>query len=349
VVYTAVERARSDSSAQLVASNTIDVDPRGNIYVADRWAIRVFAPDGGLLRSIGRQGQGPGEFDALTSVEVMPGDSIYAFDAGTSRVTVFEPRAWRPAYTVRLGREQMFSPFEVHRVREGRSLVARFEAAYSEFDERAKKGRRLSVIRLLNADGSLSRDSVLSVPERENLVLHDPEGVSVNPFGRGMSFAMASRDRLVAAWSDSLRFDVYSVDGRHLQTVRPEWSPPRRRITAAERDSVVADLANELVPEASIRRAVEEHGATTWPLVQGMIVDDQDRVWMGITGGRGEPHHWTAFDMRGARVAQVDLPVTARLRLVRGSTAYAVDLDENDVPQVVVYDLKPTPTLASRR
>lgn len=349
VVYTPVERARSDSSVQLTAAYSMDVDRNGNIYVADRWTIRVFGPNGGLLRSIGRQGQGPGEFDVLASVGLMPGDSIYAFDAGNSRATIFEPVTWRPAYTVQVGREQRFSPFEVHRVRQGRALLARFDAAYSEGDGRAKNTRRLSVLRLLNADGSLSRDSVLAVPERENLILHDPEGVSVNPFGRGMNFALASRDRLVAAWSDSLRFDLYSVDGRHLQTVRPAWEPRRRPITAAERDSVVDDLADELVPATSIRRAVDEHGATTWPLVQGMIVDDHDRVWMGITGGRGEPHHWMAFGMDGARVAQLDLPVNARLRLVRGNTAYTVELDDDDVPYVVVYDLKPTPNLASRR
>ena len=53
--------------------------------------------------------------------------------------------------------------------------------------------------------------------------------------------------------------------------------------------------------------------------------------------------------MDGARVAQVDLPVNALLRLVRGNTAYVVKLDENDVPQVVVYDLQPTSTRETRR
>lgn len=43
----------------------LDVDAQGNLYVLD-WGdvdIKVFAPDGRLLRKFGKQGQGPGEFD----------------------------------------------------------------------------------------------------------------------------------------------------------------------------------------------------------------------------------------------------------------------------------------------
>lgn len=329
---------------------SFDVDPRGNIYVADRWVIRVFAPDGRLVRNIGRQGNGPGEFGTLSSVELMPGDSLYAFDGELSRVTVFEPGSWRAAYTTVIGRSQIFPPIGVHRVRGGRAISAWFTPAYGDFDDREINGRRKTVFRLLNPDGSVSRDSVLAVAERENLMFHNPEGASGdNPFGRTTNVAFASGDRMVVQWSDSLRFDLYSVDGKHLKTVHGAYFPRRRPITSAERDSVIASLADNIVPAASVRRAVEEHGATTWPLVVDMIVDDQDRIWVGLTGGRGEPHHWVAFDMDGNAVAQVDLPVTSRLRLVRGSTAYVVALDDNDVPQVVVYDLKPASTPTTNR
>ncbi|HYH82452.1 MAG TPA: hypothetical protein VEX86_21855 [Longimicrobium sp.] len=346
-VYSAVERARSDSAAQLTASYSFDVDRRGYIYVADREAIRVLGTDGKLLRSIGRQGSGPGEFQHLLSVEVMAGDSLYAYDNGNGRATVFEPGTWRAAYTVQVGRDQHFAPYEVRRVRGGR-IAGIFQMAYGDFDGRARHGRRKVVVRLLDADGSLHRDSVIAVPEMESLILHNPEAVGMNPFGRTTNIAF-SGDRIVAAWSDSLKFDVYSIEGRHLSTIRPSFPVVRRPITPEERDSVVQSLSNSLIPAASVRRALDDHGATTWPLVQDMMVDDRDRIWVGITGSRGGPNHWVAFDHDGARVAEVDLPANMRMRLLRGTTAYAAALDENDVPQVVVFDLKPTQTLAMRR
>jgi hypothetical protein len=349
VHYTAVERARSDSAAELTQASSIAVDRRGNVFVADRSAVRLFGPDGRLLRSIGRQGSGPGEFDWVATIGLLPGDSLYAFDMGSERLTVFAPGTYRAAYSTRIGQNQLFPAYDARLVQGGRFAVAMFVAAYGSFDDRETKGPRKTVVRLLNADGSLRRDSVLAVPERENLILHNPEAISINPFGRRTHFAFASGDRIVSAWSDSLKFDVHTIEGRHVRTVRPSYAPSRRPITSHDRDSVSAAMANDMVPAPVLQRALLRYPAKTWPLVQDVIVDDQDRIWAGITGGAGEPHHWMAFDMEGARVAQVDLPVNAQLRLVRGSTAYVVETDENDVPQVVVYDLKPSQPLALDR
>jgi len=344
VRYTAVERARTGASAGLAWAAGVDVDHRGDVYVADGWAVRVFAPDGGLLRTIGRHGDGPGEFTAATLVAVLPGDSVWVFDGGLNRVTVFEPGGRRAAYTVQVGRGPGVSPSRVARVRGGRMLAAVFESAY-DFNRPQREGIRggLDVVRLLNADGSLRGDSVLLLRERESLVYRNPVAVGANPFGRESFLAPAGHDRLVTAWSDSLQFEVWTVDGRHLETIRPRWAPPRRPITAAERDSVVAALSGGGFPAASVRRALAAHGATTWPLLREVLVDDRDRIWAAVTGARGGPVHWTAFDRRGRRVAVVDLPPGVQLRLIRGATAWAVVKDENDVPSVVTYHLEPAP------
>jgi hypothetical protein len=354
VVYTPVERARSDSAAELMGVYSVDVDGRGNIYVADRWAIRVFAPNGRLVRSIGRHGRGPGEFGALASVAVMPGDSLYAYDGELNRATVFEPGTGRAAYTVQIGRDQAFAAWDVWRAHDGRSVAALFRAAYLSYAPAGFEQRK-SVLRLFNADGSLRRDSVLAVPQPDYLVMnatmngHSASGISRHPFGRTTLLAVSRKDRVVAAGSDSLKFEVYSLEGRHLKTVRALYPVSRRPVTAHERDSAVAQIAG-MFPVAEVRRALAKHDLNTWPLVRDMTVDDdQDRIWASIVGGPGEPDHWVAFDMSGRPVARVDLSNRMRLRMVRGNTAYVAALDDNDVPQVLVYDLKPSGTLAMTR
>jgi len=37
----------------------------------------------------------------------------------------------------------------------------------------------------------------------------------------------------------------------------------------------------------------------------------------------------------------MDLPENVSLRVVRGRMAYGVELDEDDVPRVVIYELRP--------
>lgn len=68
-------------------------DGRGRIFVADdqNHRVSVFGPDGKLVRHLGRQGGGPGEFQSPWLVAVAPGDSVFVWDVAQARVSVFGP------------------------------------------------------------------------------------------------------------------------------------------------------------------------------------------------------------------------------------------------------------------
>ena len=53
--------------------------------------IMVYAPNGRLLRALGRKGAGPGEFRFPVPVLVTTGDTIRAFDGFNARQTVYAP------------------------------------------------------------------------------------------------------------------------------------------------------------------------------------------------------------------------------------------------------------------
>ena len=340
--YLPVRLANSPSSADLMGVNGLDVDSRGNVYVADRSSqLLVFSPEGAVLRKLGRKGQGPGEFDWPQVVRVLPGDSVYAFDTGLQRVTVFPPRSDRAAYSVNVGTNAMLFSYWAFPATSTRGIFAAYRASFGDGDGRGLHGHRKEVLRLLNPDGSIQRDSVAAFTEAEALFLHGPvEGVMFNPFGRQPVFAFGGGDRVYAAWNGELAIDVYSATGQRIRTIRPAVTPRPRPITEQDRDSVVADLART-APAAVVRRAFAEAGSDSWPLFRDMVVDDADRVWLGLLGAHGEPVHWTAFDQAGAQVASMDLPENVSLRVVRGRMAYGVELDEDDVPRVVIYELRP--------
>ena len=69
----------------------VDVDREGNIYVVEMSVpeIRVFSPEGQLLRRIGGRGGGPGEFEGTPRFGVV-GDTIWAWDGRISRITLFD-------------------------------------------------------------------------------------------------------------------------------------------------------------------------------------------------------------------------------------------------------------------
>jgi hypothetical protein len=69
------------------------VDREGSIYISDLQdqTIKVFGPNGEFIRSIGRKGEGPGEFAYLGSQTFLPDGRLLAMDSMTMRLNLFDP------------------------------------------------------------------------------------------------------------------------------------------------------------------------------------------------------------------------------------------------------------------
>jgi len=71
---------------------TIALATEGTLYVGDKDAreIRIFNEEGKYVKTIGREGQGPGEFMNLYSLALSPEeDSLYVYDGAADRITVY--------------------------------------------------------------------------------------------------------------------------------------------------------------------------------------------------------------------------------------------------------------------
>jgi len=68
-------------------------DGRGRYIVLVQLAARpyVFSPEGTLLRRLGREGSGPGEFRSPVRVVVLPHDSLLILDPSNGRASLLSP------------------------------------------------------------------------------------------------------------------------------------------------------------------------------------------------------------------------------------------------------------------
>jgi hypothetical protein len=69
-------------------------DSRGNIYVAfetEPYRVHVFDSRGQPLEVLGSRGGGPGEFRDISAIAIDTRDSIFVFDDGNARISVFAP------------------------------------------------------------------------------------------------------------------------------------------------------------------------------------------------------------------------------------------------------------------
>lgn len=81
-------------AGEVLFESIIDIatDSKNNIYALDRKqkTLYKFAEDGSFLKRIGRQGQGPGEFQSPCSVYIGPDDLIYVLDETNRRIEIFK-------------------------------------------------------------------------------------------------------------------------------------------------------------------------------------------------------------------------------------------------------------------
>ncbi len=79
--------------------SSFDVGPDGHVYVLDGQAteVRVFAPDGTYVRTLGGPGEGPGELKSPSQLTVLSDGRVVVRDPGNTRLQLYAPdgsRTW---------------------------------------------------------------------------------------------------------------------------------------------------------------------------------------------------------------------------------------------------------------
>jgi hypothetical protein len=336
--YRFVEVAYGSPEAALTSVTSLDVDSDGRLYVVDVMNpyVTVLSSTGDVVRTLGRRGEGPGEFKSVTNVQVLPGDSLLVFDQNLSRVTVFRPASAEVAYVVNLAASTFSAPYRIEKAPRSGKLVAAYQQLYSTADDPSRDRMRRNLLRVLDADGAVSRDSVLTFPASESLVVRKGGGLRVNPnapFGRKGIFRVG--DRIYYNWTDTLGIEIYSLEGTRVGG----FSIDREPVEVARSDIREAVSGSS----ESFHQVLRETAPQTWPVVKDMLLDDQGRVWVSLNSGAGKQVRWLALEASGRRMGWATLPRNVSLLRITGQSAYAVSVDETDSPRVIIFRVVPEP------
>lgn len=329
----AAEVMRSLADSLLTNVTSLDVDSRGNVYLSD-WLMMqvvVLAPDGQVLRTIGREGEGPGEFRRVSSVQVLPGDSVMVHDRALQRVTVFAPGGERVAHVASLRPLHGRTALRVFRARTRPVLLVTYSRPFASWESGKDDQSRHDLLALLDLKGARVADSVLTVPGGGALVRRVNGGVTVglHPFGREAIVRLTPDDRIAYAWNDTLGAAFYSLDGRPgARFALPARGAP---VSDAEFARMERETSKNLLPP------LREARPRSWPVMRGMVVDERGRVWVGLNSERGPRSEWASYDAAGRYLGSAFLPSEVTLHAVKNGLAYGVVRDDDGVPSVVVY------------
>lgn len=326
--------AVSDADLPIGGVGNVAFGRMGAIYVEDYTGPELLVLDSLLkpLGTVGRRGEGPGEFLALTNIQVLSGDSLMVFDSRLSRMTVFSEERLDSGRTTVV--PPVLSVSNLWRLPgpERRHMAMDVQPFYAG-DSGEADDEHVDVFSILDETAQATAfDSVLLVPQPRALVVRSAGRVLVDrhPFAASNFFRVLPGGGFAYLTTRAFAVTIVGADGRQTEFSHPTIPIP---VSQEHLDSILA----ESNPDRA--RILRDGAPYTWPPVVGMIVDGHDRIWIGLREQPGETHReWAAFTRDGLHVASVRLPATGLFpRAISGDKLVALALDDLDVPALRVY------------
>ncbi|MDX1394730.1 MAG: hypothetical protein R3195_10065 [Gemmatimonadota bacterium] len=306
----------------------------GVIAVSDAGSssIRFYGPDGALIRSIGREGEGPGEFLAVRGLERTAGDTLGVFDFRNRRLALIPPGGETvdplPLPPERVTDLRMLPGGELLLELSGDQPGATADGGSVRFPVFFARATR---------DGRIA-DTIATGGGGETIMLAD--GAARPLFGKD-TYSDVHDERLYVGDSDSLEVRVYTLDGDLERVIRvPGFD---LHMTDALRDAEI-ELRVALARgtrETNERLPVPAHR----PAYADLLVDSEGYVWTAEHLGwfrnllADVPRTWQVFDPDGRWLGGVALP--ARFVPFEIGADYVLGLrrDDIDVEVPLVYRL----------
>ncbi len=332
-------------------------DAVGNVIVADRQAlqIRIFDAEGHHIQSIGRDGDGPGEFRSLRGawpVRYRDGASadsrqVIAADSELDRITRFSGQGMPVGTATLAGREDM----SIRTIGlAGPDAVLSRASPYNLPDFGLLGGSIVDMAKAM-LGGEANR--------RVLFVLHRLDGALVDTLAEGKDAAVGSVAMGDGAMTFTIPFSAQSEaagsphgvvftggthyaisvfeDGSLRLIARLDEAPPARTDEHLERYAGGSD-------EAEVRERIERYRQVplpeSLPAYEGVLFTEEGRVWARRYRFPGEPAaRWDVFAPDGVYLGRVAVPASFRIEEVGRGQVLGIATDELGVERVQIREL----------
>lgn len=351
-----------DPDLAFTTFHDLEVGPGGRIYTmhSRESTIRMHGPDGTPLGTIGRDGEGPGDFSNLGTMAFL-GDTLWVLDFGTYRFSYFTldgallgtrtipfemggpgcPNPPRPRGLLPDGGFAASPPAWSHEVAAGtitRRVVLRVDTAGIVIDTilTAPLENTVLEVRFAGGGGS-SRGQPFSDAEFAEYSDHEPVVIRV------------SRPAATAAGVATFTVTKLGFDGDTVYSRTFDYEPVP--LDPAIIDSLVREIGEAVsnLPFGSAptqARAEQLARAAIYqpafhPPVSSVTLGRDGTVWLQREQARSDSIAWSVLDPNGAPIGTVMLPAGLRLMEAERGTVWGMEQDALDVPYIVRYRVEP--------
>ena len=321
--------------------------------------IRVYDGAGRAVRSIGRRGSGPGEFEGLGGFGFL-GDTLYASDHRLGRVSLFSADGgFHTTFILRSPLIDDHSPpwylpgSPSSFLSDGTAMVnATMPVMLMEAGiitqvpwlRLARSGQLLDTL----AWQDISWKPVRIVSGGQEFVSRSPfeDPPLVQAMADGSGLAVVERRAATSRGPARFRVTRIGIDGDTLWAREYPYTPVRTpgAVVDAGVEQIVERLSRgrgvRTPPRpAEIERALRSGGHVPegLPPVTATASGDDGTLWLRREETAAETVRWEVLDRNGVLQATLSLPARVTVHAFAGDVLVGVELDELDVPYVVRY------------
>ncbi len=313
----------------------------GVIVVANGGSKRIllFNANGSLLKAVGRDGSGPGEFRQLASLRLAKNGAIHAYDGIARAVHVFSgdgsfqravsltsvsermPSGLRPLYLP--VRDDVFLAFSTER------FTSRPGSVF----------RPISVVYQVDANGPVSLGRY---PSLEQFQGRTTGGTALVPLGRDLMVVASEQHTFIGdTGSDSIQ--VFNARGERLPAVRVPTSA--RALSGTQRDRLRDSVVK--IAEASSRATAEDMQLArevpiplVRPAFRELAVDVDGLLWIQEHSWPSRSNRWTVVSSAGRVVSKINLPLGLRVKEIGRDYVLGVMFDEDGLESIHLVRLE---------
>ncbi|WP_419936180.1 hypothetical protein [Candidatus Palauibacter sp.] len=286
---------------------SVQFDAQANLHIFDSQAnhILVVGPDGSLIRTVGGQGDGPGELDSANR-PIVARDGSYTV-MGSSRIDLFDPSG---EFVRRIAQDPMTTGIVIASMAlpDGRLVTSRI-LRFNDSEQPEEGGRPIYLFPPLDGAEAELLYTAWDLPEEpadEPTVSGSAEsGLRMNlSAGRALEprldFDVLTDGRLALIDSIGYRVKLIGLDGSVTGTIERPIAPlpVDEEIMEAARERFREQRTDFLASVSNLAMQIDREGAEGLtfaeevPVLWGLKVDWENRVWLerrGPTGADGGP------------------------------------------------------------
>jgi len=323
----------------------------GRVLVAEGGSneLRLFGADGAALATWGRRGQGPGEFTGISTLDLLPGDTVAALDQNGRRTHLFAPDGTflRQLVHPRLEGRAGFLGFG-NVLRDG-SLLGSLQPMFDPPASLSGPVTRDTFAIVVAPPAGAPLDTLLLAPGFERFPGQFSEGGATFPSYGSVTFGKSTYQatdgiRIAVGTNEANEVRIYEGsrlirlirDGTPAEPVTEEHRAQRLREDLARIDRMQGPP--EMKESIKSQTRDNRRHAEVFPWYERLLYGTDGSLWVEAARRfEDQGRRYVVYDTAGRAIARVTFPDRVRPLQVGPAEMVGMWRDPDDVPHLRVW------------